>query len=102
MTNPFEDRNEDMEVEPAVDEFSNNETAQSTQNVEVPVQLVENIEEIDNGMEVSIETEEGNVVNLTHFDPLLDLLNKKTSPFANNVCVLTPERKRLKNGNSPC
>ena len=102
MNNAIEDRNEEMEVEPVVDNSINNETVQISQNVDVPVQLEENSEEIDNGMEVSIETEEGSGVNLTHLDPLLGLLNKKTSPFANNVGVLTPERKRLKNGNYPC
>ena len=96
MSNAIEETNEVMEVEPVVDGSTNNETAHTTQNVEVPVQLVDNIEEIVNGMEVSIETEEGNVVNLTHFDPLLDLLNKKTSPFANNEGELTPEKKKFK------
>ena len=85
-----------MEVRTVADNSINNETEHRNQELEVRVDLVESIIDIDNLMEVRIYPQDGNRLNILHFNLLLDLIKKKSSPFQSNGDVLTLEGKRVK------
>ena len=96
LNNATEDINQEVEVERVSNNSMNNDTEERNQVVEVWDDSAETSADIDNVMEVSINSQDGNILNILHLDPLLDLLNKKYSPFQSNVGVLNSEGKRIK------